>query len=68
MDQFQYWKIPFDEESLVVRTNEFFETEIPHLFVIGSAGFGRKTNSVFIENGREHAKIAVQYIVKSIQV
>lgn len=42
----------------------YFETSVPGLFVVGSAGFGRDTHSVFIENGREHARVAVAEIVQ----
>lgn len=45
-----------------------FETSIPGLFVAGSAGFGNDTRTVFIENGREHAKIAVREIAQRMQV
>lgn len=44
-----------------------FETSIPGLFVAGSAGFGNDTRTVFIENGREHAKIAVREIAQRMQ-
>ena len=36
------------------------------MFVVGSAGSGFATNKVFIENGREHAKIAIQEIRKRL--
>ncbi len=42
--------------------SENYETSIKGLFVAGSAGFGSDTRTVFIENGREHAKKAVQEI------
>ncbi|ADH64018.1 FAD-dependent pyridine nucleotide-disulfide oxidoreductase [Allomeiothermus silvanus DSM 9946] len=45
-----------------------FETSIPGLFVAGSAGFGNDTRTVFIENGREHAQIAVREIAQRLQV
>ncbi len=38
---------------------ETFETTVPGLFVVGSAGFGPRTGEVFIENGRLHARAAV---------
>lgn len=44
-----------------------FETSIPGLFVAGSAGFGNDTRTVFIENGREHAKITVREIAQRMQ-
>lgn len=47
--------------------SEAFETSIPGLFVAGSAGFGNDTRTVFIENGREHAKVAVAEIARRAQ-
>ncbi|MDW8426886.1 MAG: YpdA family putative bacillithiol disulfide reductase [Meiothermus sp.] len=41
-----------------------YETSLRGLFVAGSAGFGSDTRSVFIENGREHARCAVREIVR----
>ena len=32
------------------------------MYIIGSAGHGRETNKVFIENGREHAIDAIRDI------
>ena len=43
-----------------------FETEIQGLYIIGSAGFGKNTNKVFIENGREHAAQAATHIEKQL--
>jgi thioredoxin reductase (NADPH) len=40
------------------------ETSLPGLFVAGSAGYGTDTRSVFIENGREHARLAVAAIAR----
>jgi thioredoxin reductase (NADPH) len=37
-----------------------FESSIPGLYVVGSAGVGSDTRTVFIENGREHAQTAVR--------
>lgn len=42
--------------------SEQYETSVPGLFVVGSAGFGRETRTVFIENGREHARVAAAAI------
>ncbi|WP_038056338.1 YpdA family putative bacillithiol disulfide reductase [Thermus amyloliquefaciens] len=41
-----------------------FETSRRGLFAIGSCGFGPDTRSVFIENGREHAKVALSAIAR----
>ncbi|RIH85864.1 Thioredoxin reductase [Meiothermus luteus] len=47
--------------------SEVFETSLPGLFVAGSAGFGSDTRTVFIENGREHARIAVQEMARRVR-
>ncbi len=47
--------------------SEAYETSLKGLFVAGSAGFGSDTRTVFIENGREHAKKAVQEIAYRLQ-
>ncbi|MDT7919386.1 MAG: YpdA family putative bacillithiol disulfide reductase [Meiothermus sp.] len=39
--------------------SDTYETSIKGLFVAGSAGYGSDTRTVFIENGREHARRAV---------
>ena len=41
-----------------------FESNIPGLHVIGSAGFGTRTSDVFIENGLVHAARAIGHIAK----
>jgi thioredoxin reductase (NADPH) len=40
-----------------------FETNVPGLYCIGSAGFGTRTSDVFIENGLVHAERAVAHVV-----
>jgi thioredoxin reductase (NADPH) len=42
---------------------ETFETNVPGLYVIGSAGYGSRTSDVFIENGLVHARQAMADIV-----
>lgn len=42
--------------------SENYETSRPGLFAIGSCAFGTDTRSVFIENGREHARLAIEAI------
>ncbi|MEF2277059.1 YpdA family putative bacillithiol disulfide reductase [Deinococcus sp. YIM 134068] len=53
------------DECLVM--SEHYESSVPGLFVVGSAGFAGKTNQVFIENGRHHATAAVTEIVRQLQ-
>ncbi len=40
-----------------------FESNVPGLYVIGSAGFGTRTSDVFIENGLLHARAAMDALV-----
>lgn len=47
--------------------SEAYETSLEGLFVAGSAGYGADTRTVFIENGREHARRAVQEMVARMQ-
>ncbi len=44
-----------------------FESSVPGLYVVGSAGFAGRTNQVFIENGREHALGAVADIAGQLR-
>lgn len=52
------------DECLVL--SEHYESSVPGLFVVGSAGFAGKTNQVFIENGRFHAGLAIAEIEKQL--
>jgi thioredoxin reductase (NADPH) len=45
-----------------------FETNVPHLYVAGSVMCGCETWSIFIENGRNHAKPVVADIVRQLGV
>lgn len=50
-------------ESLAAELNpDTFESNLPGLFVIGSAGTGLRTSDVFIENGLVHAGRAIERI------
>jgi len=44
------------------------ESNVPGLFVIGSAGSGRRTSDVFIENGLVHAEAAMNKVEKQLAV
>lgn len=54
-----------DDQCLVL--SEQYESSVPGLFVVGSAGFAGKTNQVFIENGRFHADHAMAEIVRQLK-
>lgn len=57
-----------DPESLSCRLDpETFESEVPGLYVVGSAGCGLRTSDVFIENGLEHARRAVAHIISQLK-
>lgn len=59
--------VRFDAQEDAPLLSESYETSSPGLFVAGSAGFGSDTRTVFIENGREHAKVAVGEIERRAQ-
>ncbi|AIZ46295.1 pyridine nucleotide-disulfide oxidoreductase [Deinococcus radiopugnans] len=46
--------------------DEHYQSSVPGLFVVGSAGFAGRTNQVFIENGRHHADLAVAEIGRQL--
>ena len=48
-------------------SEETFETNVPGLYVIGSAGYGTRTSDVFIENGIVHANKALDDIVAKLE-
>ena len=52
------------DECLVL--DEHYQSTVPGLFVVGSAGFAGRTNQVFIENGRHHAVAAVAEIERQL--
>jgi len=57
-----------DDATLAARLDpESFESDVPGLFVVGSAGFGTRTSDVFIENGIVHARKAMAAIVRRLQ-
>ena len=57
--------VAVEADGRVMLTQQY-ESRRNGVFVIGSAGFGKHTNAVFIENGREHAVIAVDEIAMRI--
>jgi thioredoxin reductase (NADPH) len=57
-----------DPETLACDLDpETFESNVPGLYLIGSAGFGRKTSDVFIENGLVHARSAMSDVVRRLR-
>lgn len=53
-------------DGSVVLDPDTFETTVPGLFVVGSAGYGPRTGEVFIESGRLHARAAVGEIIRRL--
>jgi thioredoxin reductase (NADPH) len=47
-------------------SEETFETNVPGLYVIGSAGYGTRTSDVFIENGLIHVEKAMADITAKL--
>ncbi len=57
-----------EPDTLAVRLDpETFESTVPGLYVIGSAGFGTRTSDVFIENGLVHARKAMAAITERLR-
>ncbi|MEM6432092.1 MAG: YpdA family putative bacillithiol disulfide reductase [Deinococcota bacterium] len=46
--------------------HDTYESNVPGLYVLGSAGFGTRTSDVFIENGLVHSRQAVDDIVTKL--
>ncbi len=60
--------VSVDDATLAARLDpDSFESDVPGLFVIGSAGFGTRTSDVFIENGIVHARKAMAAIVARLR-
>jgi len=60
--------VTLDDLTLAARLDpDTFESDVPGLFVVGSAGFGTRTSDVFIENGIVHARKALPAIVRRLQ-
>lgn len=60
--------VELDADGCVPHDPDTFETRaVPGLYVVGSAAFGRFTNQVFIENGRDHALRAVEAIAHKLR-
>lgn len=59
--------VRFDEQGDQPVLSETYETSLRGLFVAGSAGFGSDTRTVFIENGRDHARVAVAEIARRLE-
>jgi thioredoxin reductase (NADPH) len=57
-----------DPETLACDLDDMtFESNVPGLYLIGSAGYGVRTSDVFIENGLVHARQAVPHIVEQLR-
>ena len=60
--------VDVDPESLVPRHHAHtFETNVPNLFIAGGQVAGRRTGSVFIENGRFHGQQIARVIAERFQ-
>ncbi len=60
--------VTLDDATLAARLDpDTFESDVPGLFVVGSAGFGTRTSDVFIENGIVHARKALPAIIRRLQ-
>ena len=57
-----------DPSTLAAKLDpESYQSDVPGLYVIGSAGFGTRTSDVFIENGLVHAEKALDDIARHLE-
>jgi len=68
VDLFNKWGININDDLSISLTETNEICSYPGVYVIGSAGYGRETNKVFIENGREHAVIAINDISTKLKL
>ncbi len=60
--------VRIDPVTLAAELNpETFETNVPGLYAVGSAGFGTRTSDVFIENGLVHVAKAMRDIARKLE-
>ena len=63
--------VTLDPGTLAARLDpDTFESDVPGLYVVGSAGFGSRTSDVFIENGIVHARkamVAIRERLRSVE-
>ena len=52
-----------DEQLLVKHNDKTYETDVDGLYLCGTVLAGVRTEKVFIENGRDHAKAIAEDIV-----
>lgn len=58
--------LELEDDGRVRLDTQSFESTMRGIFVVGSAGYGRNLNKIFIENGRCQAENAVQALVKTL--
>ena len=51
-----------DDETVRAALKRLFESEVPELYLCGTVLAGVRTEKVFIENGRDHAKAIAKEI------
>jgi thioredoxin reductase (NADPH) len=62
---FQMCQVEFDRQTLVPEYNrDTLESNVPGLYLAGSVMAGNNTNTIFIENSREHGSIIITDIDK----
>ncbi|MES2733952.1 MAG: YpdA family putative bacillithiol disulfide reductase [Bacteroidota bacterium] len=55
--------IQFEDQTLIpVYNPDTFETNVPGLYLCGTVVAGIRTEKVFIENGRDHARLIIRHI------
>lgn len=60
--------VKIDPDTLAAAHDpETFETNVPGLYVLGSAGYGARTSDVFIENGLVHVAQALPHMLAALE-
>ena len=57
----------YDPDTFAAELTENFETTVPGLYLVGSAGYGSRTSDVFIENGLVHAARAMEHLARQFK-
>ncbi len=58
--------IRIDGDDVPAHDPDTFESNVPGLYVAGSITAGKHVSKIFIENGREHAKVIVEHAAQHL--
>jgi thioredoxin reductase (NADPH) len=58
--------VELDEKLIPHYNSETFETNVSGLYIAGSVACGCETWTIFIENGRSHARPVIQHVTENL--